>query len=67
MLDHVGLPVSMPPVRITRLLAAMARDKKRARREVRWVLTPRMGDASVPRAVPYPLVRAVLLHAGARV
>jgi 3-dehydroquinate synthase len=66
MLDHVKLPVRMPPVRLEALLVAMARDKKRARARIRWVLTPRMGDASVPRAVPYPLVRAALLHAGAR-
>jgi 3-dehydroquinate synthase len=66
MLDHVGLPVRMPPAPLRTLLAAMSRDKKRARGEVRWVLTPRIGDASVPRAVPYPLVRAALLHAGAR-
>jgi len=66
MLDHVGLPVCMPPLPVAALRAAMARDKKRRDGVVRWVLTPRMGDASVPRAVPYPLVRAALLHAGAR-
>jgi 3-dehydroquinate synthase len=66
MLDHVGLPVRMPPTALGALRDAMSRDKKRARGEVRWVLTPRIGDASVPRAVPYPLVRAALLHAGAR-
>jgi 3-dehydroquinate synthase len=65
-LDLVGLPLTMPPVRIERLLEAMAADKKRANGRVRWVLTPQMGDASVPRAVPNPLVRAALLHAGAR-
>lgn len=66
MLDHVGLPVRMPALPLAALRAAMTRDKKRRGAEVRWVLTPRMGDASVPRAVPYPLVRAALLHAGAR-
>ena len=66
MLDHVGLPVRMPPTPVRALLAAMARDKKRANAKVRWVLTPQMGDASVPRAVPDSLVRAALLHAGAR-
>lgn len=66
MLDHVGLPVRMPPLPVRALFDAMARDKKRRGAVVRWVLTPRMGDASVPRAVPYPLVRAALLHAGAR-
>lgn len=66
MLDHVGLPIRMPPLPLRGLFDAMGRDKKRRRGEVRWVLTPRIGDASVPRAVPYPLVRAALLHAGAR-
>jgi 3-dehydroquinate synthase len=66
MLDHVGLPVRMPPTPLASLLAAMATDKKRARGETRWVLTPQIGDASVPRAVPNSLVRAALLHAGAR-
>ncbi len=66
MLDHLGLPIRMPPTPLRALFAAMARDKKRARGQVRWVLTPHMGDASVPRAVPNPLVRAALLHAGAR-
>jgi 3-dehydroquinate synthetase len=66
MLDHVGLPVRMPAVPLRALVAAMAGDKKRRQGRTRWVLTPRIGDASVPRAVPYPLVRAALLHAGAR-
>ncbi len=66
MLDHVGLPVRMPPLSVRALTAAMSRDKKRRDGEVRWVLTPRIGDASVPRAVPSSLVRAALLHAGAR-
>ncbi len=66
MLDHVGLPVRMPPTPMRALLRAMANDKKRANAVVRWVLTPQIGDASVPRAVPNPLVRAALRHAGAR-
>jgi 3-dehydroquinate synthase len=35
-------------------------------REVRWVLTPRIGHASVPRLVSGRLLRAVLIEAGAR-
>ncbi len=66
MLDHVGLPVQMPPTPMRALLRAMANDKKRVNAVVRWVLTPQIGDASVPRAVPNPLVRAALRHAGAR-
>lgn len=66
MLDHVGLPVRMPAIPIRVLLAAMANDKKRSRAAVRWVLTPTLGNASVPRAVSEPLVRAALSHVGAR-
>ena len=66
-LDMLALPVTMPHVPLARLLAAMARDKKkRARGDVRWVLTPRMGDASVPRAVELSLVCAALQSHGAR-
>jgi 3-dehydroquinate synthase len=65
-LDQLGLPVRMPGVPLARLLHAMQQDKKRARGEVRWVLTPRIGDASVPRAVESRLVRAALAAAGAR-
>jgi 3-dehydroquinate synthase len=64
-LDQLGLPVRMPRIRVERLLQAMRQDKKRARGEVRWVLTPRIGDASVPRAVESRLVRAALAFAGA--
>jgi 3-dehydroquinate synthase len=64
-LDHLGLPVRMPKLGLDRLLNAMRQDKKRARGEVRWVLTPRIGDASVPRAVESRLVRAALAFAGA--
>ena len=65
-LDHLGLPVEMPSLPLPRLLAAMRNDKKRARGESRWVLTPRIGDASVPRAVESRLVRAALALSGAR-
>jgi 3-dehydroquinate synthetase len=56
----------MPATPLPALLAAMGNDKKRARGEVRWVLTPRIGLASVPRAVQNSLVRAALRRAGAR-
>jgi len=64
-LDHLGLPARMPRVGVARLLKALRQDKKRAGGEVRWVLTPRIGDASVPRAVESRLVRAALAFAGA--
>jgi len=64
-LDHLGLPARMPGVGVGSLLKAMQQDKKRASGTPRWVLTPRIGDASVPRAVESRLVRAALVFAGA--
>ncbi len=66
MLDHVGLPVRMPPTPIEAILQAMEQDKKRSRASVRWVLTPTIGAASVPRAVKVMFVRAALMQLGAR-
>jgi 3-dehydroquinate synthase len=65
LLDLFGLPWKLPPVRVARLLEAMRGDKKRTARTIRWVLTPRMGHASVPRLISGRLVRAALLEAGA--
>jgi 3-dehydroquinate synthase len=65
-LDHLGLPIRMPPLALPRVLKAMRQDKKRAGATTRWVLTPRIGDASVPRAVDSRLVRAALELSGAR-
>jgi 3-dehydroquinate synthetase len=50
---------------VGRLIEAMRRDKKRSAQAIRWVLTPRIGHASVPRQIPGRLVRAALLEAGA--
>ena len=66
LLDRLGLPRRMPATRVARLEAAMRLDKKRAR-QVRWVLTPRIGHASVPRPIDRRLVRAALLDVGAKV
>ena len=52
LLDALGLPDRIPESRSTRLMAAMAHDKKRRNGRVRWVLTPRLGHASVPRLIP---------------
>ena len=65
LLDRLALPRRMPPVTAARLHAAMRLDKKRARR-VRWVLTPRIGHASVPRPIDRRLVQAAMLEVGAR-
>jgi 3-dehydroquinate synthase len=64
--DRIGLRRTLPGVPLARLVAAMASDKKRSGTAVRWVLTPRIGHASVPRSLEGRLVRAALLEAGAR-
>jgi len=66
LLDRLRLPRRLPPLAVRALLAAMRHDKKRTRAGVRWVLTPRVGFASVPRLISGRLVRAALLAAGAR-
>jgi len=65
LLDRVGLPRIMPPLRTVRLHDAMEHDKKRAS-VTRWVLTPRMGHASVPRPIDRRLIQAAMLEVGAR-
>jgi len=65
LLDSLGLPARMPRTRVATLLAAMRLDKKRSASGVRWVLTPRVGHASVPRLISGRLVRSALLQAGA--
>jgi 3-dehydroquinate synthase len=66
LLDRVGLSARIPGVAVGALLDAMARDKKRRNGMIRWVLTPRLGHASVPRLIPGRRVAAALIHAGAR-
>jgi 3-dehydroquinate synthetase len=66
LLDAFGLPRRMPATRVTALLAAMAQDKKRGARGVRWVLTPKVGHASVPHPIDSRLVRAALREFGAQ-
>jgi 3-dehydroquinate synthase len=65
LLDAFGLPRRVPRFPLARLLEAMARDKKRRSAKIRWVLTPQMGHASVPRPVEPGLVRSVLKQLGA--
>jgi 3-dehydroquinate synthase len=66
LLETIGLPRSLTRVRAVTLERAMRHDKKRDTRVTRWVLTPRMGHASVPRPITTRLVRATLLDVGAR-
>lgn len=66
LLDRLGLPRRWPDVPPARLQRALLLDKKRASSGVRWVLTPRMGHASVPRQISGRTVRAILDEARAR-
>lgn len=66
LLARLGLDLRFPKVNVGTILDAMSRDKKRRDGAVRWVLTPRMGHASVPRSIPGRIVMAALLEAGAR-
>jgi len=66
LLDALGLPARMPSTPLPRLLEALGRDKKRGPGSgARWVLTTRVGHASVPRLISGRLVRSALLRAGA--
>lgn len=65
-LDSLGCPRTIPGLGIAPLLNAMARDKKGRNGKIRWVLTPRMGHASVPRLIRSRRIEAVLMEAGAR-
>jgi len=65
LLDALHLPRAMPSTPVARLHGAMRHDKKRSRM-VRWVLTPQIGHASVPRPIERRLVEAVMLEVGAR-
>jgi len=65
LLDLLGLPWALPRVSTLRIMNAMKTDKKRSDNKVRWVLTPRVGHASVPRLVSGRLVRFALRESGA--
>ena len=66
LLDALGLPRRIPALSTRALLAAMEQDKKRRNRRNRWVLTPQIGHASVPRLIPRRRVMAALKEVGAR-
>ncbi|TMQ49485.1 MAG: 3-dehydroquinate synthase [Candidatus Eisenbacteria bacterium] len=66
LLDSLRLPGRIPGTPLAKLLDAMSRDKKRRDGKIRWVLTPRMGHASVPRLISARWVEAALIEAGAR-
>lgn len=66
LLEALRLPKRIPGLPLRALMAAMRHDKKGRNGNVRWVLTPQLGHASVPRLIPSRLVEAALIEAGAR-
>jgi len=67
LLDRLGLPGRIPTgLTAGELLDAMRRDKKGRNGSIRYVLTPQLGHASVPRSIPDRRVAAALVEAGAR-
>ena len=63
MLTAYGLPDRPPRVAMSRVLAAIPRDKKARRGKVAWVLPRRLGHAETGHQVPAAIVRRVLRKA----
>jgi shikimate kinase/3-dehydroquinate synthase len=59
------LPVRCPPLPVSAIWDAMAHDKKRRGRSLRWVLPATIGDVRIGCEVPREVVRAVLVQMGA--
>ncbi len=67
LLDHWRLPRRIPGLSVDAIERALRLDKKGTASRTRWVLTPRLGHASVPRLISTRVVRTALLEAGATV
>ncbi len=61
-----GLPVRCPPFDASAIWEAMAHDKKRRGRSLRWVLPRAIGEVEIVEDVPRETVAAVLRDLGAR-
>ena len=61
-----GLPVRCPPLNADAICEAMAHDKKRQGRGLRWVLPRAIGDVEIAEDVPPHIVNSVLYSMGAR-
>jgi 3-dehydroquinate synthase len=61
-----GLPVRCPPFDARDIWAAMAHDKKRQGRGLRWVLPRAVGQVEITEQVPTEIVTFVLRELGAR-
>ncbi len=64
-LEAWGLPTRCPPLAAGDLWAAMAHDKKRQGRGLRWVLPRAIGEVEIVEDVPEKVVRTVLHRLGA--
>jgi 3-dehydroquinate synthase len=65
LLRAFGLPLGVPRrlrVDVSKVLDAMARDKKRGREGPRWVLVPEIGRSEIVEGVPWAGVRAAVRH-----
>jgi 3-dehydroquinate synthase len=60
-----GLPIRCPSVPFPALWDAMAHDKKRRGRSLRWVLPQEIGNVTINHQVPRELVQQVLVDMGA--
>ncbi len=61
-----GLPTRGPPFASDEIWQAMAHDKKRRGRKLRWVLPRAIGDVEISDAVPAQVAKSVLIELGAR-
>jgi shikimate kinase/3-dehydroquinate synthase len=61
-----GLPVRCPAYTVDSIWEAMAHDKKRRGRSLRWILPLALGEVEISADVPSQLVKAVLKELGAR-
>jgi shikimate kinase/3-dehydroquinate synthase len=61
-----GLPVACPPLEADGIWEAMAHDKKRRGRALRWVLPRAVGEVEIVEDVPSEAVKPVLREMGAR-
>ncbi len=61
-----GLPVRCPPFAVETIWQAMAHDKKRHGRSLRWILPRAVGQVEIADDVPSSIVKHVLHNLGAR-
>ena len=66
LLSACELPVRCPPFDVDAIWEAMAHDKKRCGRSLRWVLPRAIGDVEIANDVPCTTVKSILRHMGAK-